>query len=137
MTPLARPKLAGRRVLVVEDELLLRIALAADLRAAECDVVETGSADEAWDYLQAGGAVDLVFSDICMPGAMDGVELADRLKGRYPNLSVILTSGSHHLHEPDVKFLAKPYEFDHAVQFILDALTLRQGDTVYDAARHG
>jgi DNA-binding NtrC family response regulator len=121
----------------VEDAILLRIALAADLRDAGCDVVETCSADEAWDYLQAGGMVDVVFSDICMPGSMDGVELASRIKQHYPTLSIILTSGSRHLHEEGVKFLAKPYEFDRAVQFILDTLALKPASTVDDAVRHG
>lgn len=137
MRPLDRPRLATRCVVVVEDELLLRIALAEELRAVGVRVIETGTADEAWDYLRAVGGVDLIFSDICMPGSMGGIDLARRVKERFPDLSVILTSGSHNFHEPGIKFLAKPYEFDRAVQLILDALPMTGDGTACDTAQHG
>lgn len=137
MKPLAGPQFAALRVLVVEDEVLVRIALAGELRAAGVNVIETGSADEAWDYLLAGGAVDLVFSDVCMPGSMNGLELVRRVKMQHPELSVILTSGSLSLNEEGVQFLAKPYDFDDAVRVILDTLALKQSGAAYGAVSHG
>jgi len=137
MEPLAGPQIAASRVLIVEDELLVRIALAGELRAAGVNVIETGSADEAWDYLLAGGAADLLFSDVCMPGSMNGLELANRVKMQHPELSVILTSGSLSLDEKDVRFLAKPYDFDNAVRVILDTLALKQSGAAYGAVSHG
>jgi DNA-binding NtrC family response regulator len=137
MKPLARPQFAALRVLLVEDEVLVRIALAGELRAAGVNVIETGSADEAWDYLLAGGGADLIFSDVCMPGSMDGLELAHRVKMQHPELSVILTSGSRSLDEEGVRFLSKPYDFDNAVRVILDTLALKQSGAAYGAVSHG
>lgn len=137
MKPLARPQFAALRVLIVEDEVLVRIALAGELRAAGVNVIETGSADEAWDYLLAGGAADLIFSDVCMPGSMDGLELAHRVKMQHPELCVILTSGSRSLDEEGVRFLSKPYDFDNAVRVILDTLALKQSGAAYGAVSHG
>ncbi|TAL77451.1 MAG: response regulator [Beijerinckiaceae bacterium] len=137
MKPLAGPQFAALRVLIVEDELLVRMALAAELRVTGVNVIETGSADEAWDYLLAGGAADLIFSDICMPGSMNGLELAHRVKKQHPELGVILTSGSCCLDEEGVKFLAKPYDFDNAVRVILETLALKQSGAAYGAVIHG
>ncbi len=126
MIPQTRPQLGALRVLVIEDEMLIRVALAEELRAAGLNVVESISADEAWSYLQAGGQADLVFSDICVPGSMDGLEFARRVKAHYPNLNVILTSGSFQFitMEGLGHFLPKPYGFEHAVKFVLDTLSL-------------
>jgi CheY-like chemotaxis protein len=56
------------RILVVEDEALIRFAIAEALRELGVSVVEAASADEAWQYLTAGGSVDLVFTDHRMRG---------------------------------------------------------------------
>src|SRR5580704_17147388 len=56
-------------------------------------VVEAASADEAWQYLTAGGSVDLVFTDHRMPGSMTCGQLATRVRLQYPSLVVIFTSG--------------------------------------------
>ncbi len=126
MVPQPRPQMDELRVLVIEDEVLIRIAIAEQLRAAGLSVIETVSADEAWAYLQAGGEADLVFSDICMPGAMDGLEFARRVKDRYPDLHIILTSGNFKRGTVEGlgRFLPKPYAFDQAVQFVLKTLNL-------------
>jgi CheY-like chemotaxis protein len=113
-------------VLLVEDEVLIRALLAEALRAAGLCVVEAANADEAWDYLQAGGEASLLFSDIQMPGSMNGVELARRVKERFPGIKLLLTSGN-----PGPKnitelapFLAKPYRLDAAAKMALDTLGL-------------
>jgi CheY-like chemotaxis protein len=81
------------RILLVEDEPLIRFALAEALRELGVSAVEAASADEAWQYLTAGGAADLVFTDHRMPGSMTGNQLAAWIRRGYPRLGVIVTSG--------------------------------------------
>jgi CheY-like chemotaxis protein len=81
-------------VLVVEDEILLRTAVAFYLRDCGFDVVEAGNADEAIRVMNAGIRVDIVFSDINMPGSLDGFGLAQWLRRKRPGLKIILTSGA-------------------------------------------
>jgi CheY-like chemotaxis protein len=79
------------RILVVEDQALIRFAIAEALRELGVSVVEAASGEEAWQYLTAGGSVDLVFSDHRMPGSITGGQLATRIRRQYPSL-VIVTS---------------------------------------------
>jgi CheY-like chemotaxis protein len=121
------PTVQGR-VLIVEDEPLIRSLLAESLRDAGLTVIEAVNADEAWAYLAAGGGVDLVFSDVAMPGAMDGVEFATRLRALYPDLPIILASGflgQRKLTE-SVIFLAKPYAFDRVTATVIKLLEQRR-----------
>ena len=71
-------------------------------------------------YLQAGGAVDLVFTDIRMPGSRDGLELARMLRAQDPALPIILTSGNERPPGADEigPFLPKPYDIEHAVAVV-------------------
>jgi CheY-like chemotaxis protein len=106
-------------VLVAEDEILLRMVIAGYLRDCGFDVVEAGDADEAVRVLEAGVRVDIVFSDVNMPGCLDGFGLAQWVRRERPGLKIILTSGTAWTakdtselcaHAP---ILAKPY--NHAV----------------------
>ena len=95
-------------ILVVEDEVLLRLAAAQHLREAGCEVLEARTADEALRLLEQAD-VDVVFSDITTPGSMDGLQLADWLREHRPEVGTVLTSGKLH---PDGRFryfLGKPY----------------------------
>jgi CheY-like chemotaxis protein len=95
-------------VLVVEDEVLLRLAAAQHLRQAGYEVLEARNADEAMRLLEKAD-VDAVFSDITAPGNMDGLQLADWLREHRPEVGTVLTSGKLH---PDGRcrfFLGKPY----------------------------
>ena len=98
-------------ILVVEDDLLVRSATAANLRDGGFEVIEANCGDEAVRLLRAEVPVDVVFSDINMPGSMDGLGLAEWLRRERPQIRMILTSGSTstQLGEQDV-FLAKPYD---------------------------
>jgi CheY-like chemotaxis protein len=69
------PRPGVPRILVVEDEALIRFDMAEALRGLGVSVVEAASADEAWQYLTDGGSVDLVFTDHRMPGSMTGGQL--------------------------------------------------------------
>jgi CheY-like chemotaxis protein len=102
-------------ILVVEDEVLVRSVVAIYLRDCGFQVVEAGNADEAIRVLESGLTVDIVFSDVNMPGSMDGFGLARWLRCKRPGLHLILTSGLPQKTEELGKhrpFLAKPY--DHA-----------------------
>lgn len=104
-------------ILLVEDEVLIRANLAEELREGNFCVIEAANAEEAWGYLQSGHQPDLVFSDIKMPGAFDGLELASRIQDHFPEMKVIITSGNlgPRPKPPGVLFLAKPYRIEHAV----------------------
>lgn len=81
-------------ILVVEDEVLIRFVVAAYLRDCGFRVVEATSADEAIAVLEAPStAVDLVFSDVNMPGSRDGFGLARWIREHRAGLPIILTSG--------------------------------------------
>ena len=79
------------RILVVEDDVLVRFAIAEELRDLGAQVVETASGSEALDYLQSGGHIDVVFADDDMPG-MAGLELARAIMSAYPLLTVLIAA---------------------------------------------
>jgi CheY-like chemotaxis protein len=82
-----------RTILVVEDEVLIRIDLADYLRDCGYRVCEAANADEALAILQSGERVDLVLTDVQMPGSMDGFALARWVRDNHPGMKVLLTSG--------------------------------------------
>src|SRR3984885_1308208 len=100
-------------VLIVEDEFLLRIDAADIIAAAGFDVVEAENADRAIEILEARRDIAVVFTDIQMPGSMDGLKLARAVRGRWPPIKIIATSGRLHFSETDLpeggRFLPKPY----------------------------
>lgn len=117
------------RVLVVEDQTLLRLLAADMLEEAGFDVRLAENADIAMDVLLSEGA-DLVFSDINMPGAMDGIGLAIEIERRWPAIGVLLTSGNPPamthggrgvMLPVNAAFLAKPYEWED-VRALLETL---------------
>lgn len=110
-------------VMVVEDEPLVRSLVAELLRAEGLVVVEASNAAEALAYLSTGAVVDLVFSDVRMPG-MSGIELAAQIRTRYPAIQVILTSGDMgpvNLNELG-SFIPKPYPVQAAVDMVTGML---------------
>jgi CheY-like chemotaxis protein len=122
MVPASKAQKSPACVLVVEDEIFIRILIADELRAEGFLVVEAATADQALSYFQAGVQVDLVLSDIEMPGALNGVDLIQRLRAKAPNLPSVLTSGnSPRVHEADA-FLLKPYEVRQAVDLVATLL---------------
>ncbi len=112
-------------VLVVEDEILIRSFVAEFLRLAGYKVVEAADAAEAVAIFASGTAIHLVFSDIEMPGAMDGAGLARWIRDCYPGTPVILTSGRGFAGCPGAvaaPFLAKPYRLAEATRRIRSLL---------------
>jgi CheY-like chemotaxis protein len=80
-------------VLVVEDELMVRMPIVEYLRDCGYHVVEAGDASEAIAATDAEATVNLVFSDVRMPGKMDGFGLAEWFRSHRPEVPVLLTSG--------------------------------------------
>jgi two-component system, response regulator PdtaR len=119
----------SRYVLVVEDETLLRAFIADELRMAGFAVIEAGDADDAWTYLSAGGPVDVLFSDVLMPGSMDGLDLARKLKQQAPDVDVIIISGKQTPAKSEAfdAFLAKPFPAERAVAAVLTTLRAKRG----------
>lgn len=100
-------------ILVVEDEVLVRMGIVDDLVWAGHSVIEAANADEALSVLEAGHHVDVVFSDVHMPGTLDGLGLMEIIRRRFPSIAVILTSGLE-IPSPDIlgdeaAFIPKPY----------------------------
>lgn len=99
-------------VLLVEDELLVREVAAEDLREAGFDVTPANDGDEALSLLRDGQRFDLLFTDIRMPGATDGWELARQARELIPELKVIYATGlgeaSDGLEEGE-SYVRKPY----------------------------
>jgi two-component system, response regulator PdtaR len=101
----------SRTILVVEDEVLVRMMIADQLRTAGYQVFEAANADEALDLLAHTTAVKVIFSDVQMPGSMDGVGLACVVRSQYPGLRILLGSGQFHLVDAvdHDGFIPKPY----------------------------
>src|SRR6195952_4892952 len=106
-------------VLIVEDEFLLRMNTAEMIGEAGFDVVEAGNADEAIAILEARPDIHVVFTDVQMPGSMDGLKLARFVRGRWPPIKIVATSGFVNVGKDDLpagsRFLTKPYRPEQVV----------------------
>jgi two-component system, response regulator PdtaR len=113
-------------VLVVEDEPLVRAVAVAHLQGCGFSIVEAQSGDEAMLILRDDRSIAAVFSDMQMPGRMDGIALAQWLAHAYPMVKVLLTSGRK---VPDKsmgwRFLPKPYRLDVMERELRDLLVAR------------
>ncbi len=100
-------------VLIVEDEFLIRMDTLKTVEDAGFEVVEAGNADEAIAILSARDDIHLIFTDVHMPGSMDGLKLAHFVRNRWPPVKIIATSGQARIKESDLpeggRFLQKPY----------------------------
>ncbi len=79
-------------IMVAEDELLLRMDLAHQLRESGFEVIEAANADEVLALLGSETRIDLLLTDIRMPGTIDGLELAKRLRRRDSSLKIVILS---------------------------------------------
>lgn len=103
-----------RTVLVVDDEPLIRMDLVSTLEHKGCKTLEAGSAAEAIALLERHPEVTVVFTDIQMPGTMDGIALAQYVRKRWPPTIIVVSSGmaiaTLGILSDDMPFLAKPYD---------------------------
>ncbi len=115
-----------KKILLVEDEALIRMVGSDALADAGYEVIEASSADHALTVLEKAGEVHLLFTDIRMPGSMDGLQLAGLVHKRWPAMKILVTSGDtwppKEQIPDDGRFIAKPYlpqmlqrEVDHLV----------------------
>src|SRR3954449_10712490 len=109
MAPTERPV-----ILLVEDEFLIRTHAAEVIRDAGFEVAEAANADEAIVILESRRDIRVVFTDIQMPGSMDGLKLARAVRHRWPPVALVVTSGHTDVSDADLpsggKFLSKPYK---------------------------
>jgi PAS domain S-box-containing protein len=127
----AAPAVAGgsETILVVEDDRLVRDYVLTQLRALGYVTLEAANAAEAINIVNAGNAFDLLFTDVIMPGAMNGRQLADELQKIKPGLKVLYTSGytenaiiHHGRLDSGVLLLPKPYRKSEMAVMIRTAL---------------
>jgi len=116
--------------MIVEDEDLIR-ALAVDaFTEAGFAVLEVSTGDEALEVLFSGEAVDVIVSDIRMPGATDGLKLRREVEIRWPNIKMVLTSGHMEVERSELSenqlFVGKPYKFLELVREVEGLLSSHQ-----------
>ena len=101
-------------ILIVEDEPLVRLCAVDAVAAAGFEVVEAASADEAIRILECRSDIRVVFTDVQMPGSMDGLKLAHAVRNRWPPIKIMVTSGRELVAEDDLpeggRFFGKPYD---------------------------
>lgn len=105
-------------VLVVEDEFLIRVMITDELRHAGYEVVECGTADEAIDVLRSGVGIGVMFTDIRMPGSMDGASLVQAARREFPAMKIVTTSGEKRPETLTGQFVPKPYSPRSVVRLI-------------------
>lgn len=115
-------------VLLVEDDFLILTTLADQLRECGFSVLEVRGADEAINILDSDRTVDLVFSDIEMPGQLDGLGLAKWMKANRPDIPLLLTSAQANRVQTardlcdERSFLGKPYAFETLIRHFMDKI---------------
>jgi two-component system, response regulator PdtaR len=115
-------------ILVVEDDPIIRMGALQFVAAAGFEAIEASDADEAIRILEARSDIHLVFTDVGMPGTMDGIRLAHYIRRRWPPVKLIVASGKAVVDESHLpagaRFFPKPYS-DSAV---LGAMTVMLSD---------
>lgn len=114
------------RILVVDDEPLLRTFNADMLSDAGFDVLEASDASEALRLLETTQDIQVVFTDVEMPGQIDGFALAKHIEARWPKIGVLVTSGRRYPLEtfaaPARSFVPKPFRVDDVIALISDVM---------------
>jgi two-component system, response regulator PdtaR len=121
------PTLQRPAVLIVEDEPFIRLAAVDVLAETGLPLFEAGDADEALTVLAAHPEIGLVFTDINMPGQIDGLRLAERVHEVRPNIRFVVTSGKYRLCDDQIPddgvFLPKPYRAEQLLAAVLTQLS--------------
>jgi CheY-like chemotaxis protein len=109
-------------VLVVEDEFLIRLNTVQMIEEAGCETMEAANADEALAILGRTPDIDIVFTDVNMPGSMNGLELAQVIAENRPSVRVVLTSGKVIVRGEDLprddRFIPKPFSYDQVARVL-------------------
>lgn len=111
-------------VLVVEDDAIIRMSAIDLVESAGCVALEAKDADEAIRILESRPGIRLVFTDIDMPGSMDGLKLSHYVRDRWPPIHIIVASGKAIISESQLpagaRFFPKPYEDQPIVDAIAE-----------------
>lgn len=103
-------------VLIVEDSAMIRMGAVDTVLSAGYEALEAGDADEAVRILDSRCDIDLVFTDVQMPGTMDGIALSHYIRDHWPPVNLIVASGAANLKESMLpegsRFFSKPYDDD-------------------------
>ena len=114
-------------ILIVEDDFLIRLIISDELTAQGFQVIQAATADEALRVLQAGVMIDLILTDVRMPGTLDGLELARRVRVNWPRVKVIVVSGDLPSMPSDGSadlFFAKPYNAAYVCDAVKQLLAI-------------
>lgn len=125
----SEPHAAPVRILVVEDEPLVRMAIAMELRLLGVVVIEAATGDEAWDYLMSHEPVDLIFTDYQMPGRLNGAQLGRLAREAFPGLRVVVASAR--VTAPDDwldPIMGKPYDLTSTAAGLMSQARISRGD---------
>jgi len=113
-------------ILIVEDELLIRLNAVEMIEEAGFEVIEAASADEAIAILEDRLDITVLFTDIQMAGSMDGLKLAAAVRDRWPPIKIVATSGHVKLDPDDLpkggRFLPKPYSGAEITQLLRELI---------------
>lgn len=126
-----KPAQAGTTILVVDDEVLVRAMITDELREQGYLVVEAANADEALVVLHSNVGVDLLLTDVRMPGTLDGLDLARLVRSAYPSVKIMIASGEMPARVADETVdgvFAKPYDVDRLIGRIKDLLVSAQAN---------
>ena len=120
-------------VLVVEDDFLLRMDAVDIVRNAGFEAIEAANADQAIAIIEADPDIHIVFTDVQMPGTMDGLRLASFIRDRWPPIKIVATSGRLRVAEEDLPkgsiFVPKPYSPEQIIRTFRQ-LTDSDGETL-------
>ena len=117
---------SGAAILVVEDEAFVRVWAADLLEENGFSVIEAAEAEAALKVLEARPDVKLLFTDVHMPGSLNGMELAREVYARWPHILLVITSGRERPTPTEIPdnghFVAKPYSAEELLGRVNDLL---------------
>ena len=125
-------------VLIVEDEPMTRMVAADAIADTGLPIREAGDAKEALELLENHSDIGILFTDINMPGPMDGLRLAEQVHEDQPDVELIVTSGATKIEDSDLPdngtFLAKPYRTTRLVEVVKDKVASRSGQNGFSSS---
>jgi two-component system, response regulator PdtaR len=112
LLPLVTEIPANALIVVVDDDVFERMGASSMFEDAGYRVLEAGNADEALQFFETNADIRLLFTDVSMPGSMNGSDLAYHVAERWPSVGIIVSSGRPRPHQLPLSMLfhAKPYE---------------------------
>ena len=123
---MGEPGRPSAAVLIVEDEPLIRMGAVCQIEDAGFEVYEAASADAAIALLELHKEIRLIFTDVDMPGSMDGLNLAHYVRGRWPPVKIMVTSGHVKVDEEHLPagalFIPKPYDVAEITQKVREMI---------------